>query len=417
MSPTEGRAPAAKRQPRLSRLAGGAAWVAGGLFVAQVLGYGFNLVAARSLGPADYGALAALLGVVLIANTVGLGLQTVVAREVARRADQPTPGLSALRFGVLAGGAVTGALLLLTPVLVWLLHLPDVASLLLLAVAMLPITVAGAQIGLAQGHRDYRRTGVLYAVVTGGRAVGGVAGTLATGTLSGAMVGFATGAIVGAAFGLLLVRPFVQAQSRWPGLAGETGHVVHALLAFFVLTNVDVLLARHYLPAEDAGMYGVGVLLAKVAFFLPQFVIVVAFPRMAATEGRRPTVIALALTVAIGAPLTIASLVAGRLLVTVAGGAQYTALSGSAWLFVAFGSLLALLQVLLLSRLARVDRRAVLAVWSTTAVLVAGVAARFHDSVHEIVGWACVTASLALAVGVAAVLRRPATTRLHEARG
>ena len=51
--------------------------------VANGLGYALNLVASRLLGPTDFGALGALLGVVLIGNVAALGLQTVTARVLA----------------------------------------------------------------------------------------------------------------------------------------------------------------------------------------------------------------------------------------------------------------------------------------------------------------------------------------------
>ena len=57
--------------------------VAVGMAVANLLGYALNLVASRLLGPTGFGALGALLGVVLIGNVAALGLQTVTARVLA----------------------------------------------------------------------------------------------------------------------------------------------------------------------------------------------------------------------------------------------------------------------------------------------------------------------------------------------
>ena len=61
----------------------GGSWVAVRMAVANLLGYSLNLVASRLLGPIGFGALAALLGVVLIGNVAALGLQTVAARVLA----------------------------------------------------------------------------------------------------------------------------------------------------------------------------------------------------------------------------------------------------------------------------------------------------------------------------------------------
>ena len=45
--------------------------------------YGFTLVAARMLGPKEYGAVAALMGLLLVVNVLSVGLQATGARQVA----------------------------------------------------------------------------------------------------------------------------------------------------------------------------------------------------------------------------------------------------------------------------------------------------------------------------------------------
>ena len=53
-----------------------------------------------------------------------------------------------------------------------------------------------------------------------------------------------------------------------------------ALLAFFVLSNTDIVIARNVLDSHQAGLYAGGLILTKAVLFLPQFVVVVAFPSM-----------------------------------------------------------------------------------------------------------------------------------------
>src|SRR6266487_4647146 len=78
--------------------------VAPAMAVANGLNYAFNLVMLRLLEPAAYGALGALLAVILIGTVPGLALQAVVARHTALRAGAggvPAPGLD--RAGAVAG--------------------------------------------------------------------------------------------------------------------------------------------------------------------------------------------------------------------------------------------------------------------------------------------------------------------------
>ena len=57
--------------------------------VANGMNYAYNLVMARLLGPSGYGALGALLALVVIGTVPGYALQAVVARHTALRASPP----------------------------------------------------------------------------------------------------------------------------------------------------------------------------------------------------------------------------------------------------------------------------------------------------------------------------------------
>ncbi len=54
------------------------------------------------------------------------------------------------------------------------------------------------------------------------------------------------------------------------------------MLALTVLANLDLLLARVVLDDVASGRYAVGSVVAKVAYWAPQAVVVVAYPRLAA---------------------------------------------------------------------------------------------------------------------------------------
>src|SRR6266542_3052487 len=75
--------------------------------VSNGLNYAFNLVMVRLLEPGAYGALGALLAVVLIGTVPGLAVQAVVARHTAVRGGDRARRLPAPRLagtGAVAGG-------------------------------------------------------------------------------------------------------------------------------------------------------------------------------------------------------------------------------------------------------------------------------------------------------------------------
>jgi len=180
-------------------------------------------------------------------------------------------------------------------------------------------------------------------------------------------------------------------------MAPELGHIIHALMVLFSLTNVDVLLARIFLTETGSSEYSVGVLLAKIAFFLPNAIIIVLFPKMSADGSRRPVLIATGLTAMVGAAVTLIAWLFGGLVVRILGGPEFVSMGDVMWLFALEGSAFALVQVLLYSRLAAQDRRAVIAVWISLIALITIVALWRNDSLVQIVT-TVVGVSLVLAI-------------------
>ena len=220
------------------------------------------------------------------------------------------------------------------------------------------------------------------------------------------MSGYLAGAVLAWAVGHLVVRPLMGPEPLpLAGFRTETGHVWNALLSLFVLTNIDVLLARAYLPAFESGEYAVGVLMSKIAFFLPQVVVVVAFPQMAKARDTRPVLIATAATAVVGIVVTGGAALLSTLVVRILGGSAYLPLAPQLWLFAAVGSVYALVQVLLFGRIAATDTRAVAAVWVAVVVLGVVVAGWRHDSVTEIVSTALAVGTALTAVGLVVTAR------------
>lgn len=398
----------AERSAERGSLASHTILVAVALGIAQLAAYAVSVVAARALGPDGFGILAALLGILLIGSVLAMGIQAVAARQLVRvDADRRSGAArSMLRDGLIGGGAVALATLAISPLLIWLLRLDGWGSLVLAAAAFVPITWAGAQYGVAQGRESYRRLAAVYALVGLGRGIGGVAGALATGTVLGTMAGLALGTAVGAVLGRFVVAPLADApRERLGGFFAESAHATHALLALFVLTNVDVLLARALLDADEAGVYGVGAIIAKVAFWLPQFVGVVAFPRFADARRGRATVVSLVAVAAIGLLVIVATAALPGLVVAFVGGSAYASLVPLAWLFAAIGAAFAVAQALLLTRLAIDDRRAVIAVWGAAALLVVLATFVMPRAVGGLAASALIAGLSLAAVGLAVTVR------------
>ena len=374
-----------RRLPRW--LVGGGA-IAVAMAVMNVTTYGFTILAARHLGPPEYGALAAVMGLLLVLNVVSLGLQATGARRLsAAPAERAGIEADVLATSVRSAVALGLLSLALSPLVASLLNLDSWTTGAMIAVTVVPLTIMGGQAGILQGERRWAPLAAIYLAVGIGRLLFGGIGLLVGGDTFGAMVGVAVGAAVPVAIGWLALRHPASAvpapsgarpaaaRVSGPGTSGviwETLHNSHALLAFFALSNADVVIARIVLPEHTAGLYAGGLILVKAVLFLPQFVVVIAFPSMSAPGSRRRMhLMSVAVVLAIGTLTVAATYVLSGLALTFIGGPEYDAIRSQLWVFAVIGTVLSALQVLVYSVVARQRQRAVFVIWTALAVLVA----------------------------------------------
>src|ERR1700754_4403696 len=109
--------------------------VAVAMAIMNVAAYGFTLISSRRLMPEQFGAITALLGLLLIGNVASLGLQATGARRLATHSGEGAEALShaMLKAGRRAAVALTIVCLLATPLFMWLLHIDSIVAILLLA--------------------------------------------------------------------------------------------------------------------------------------------------------------------------------------------------------------------------------------------------------------------------------------------
>ncbi len=377
----------------------GTAIVGIGLVVSQIVAMLQMLVVSRLLGPEQFGAFGALAVILLFGSTAMAATQVVIARHVASGHSSEHIGAGSV---LLVGGLACALTVVLAPLISNALNLSDVAAVVVVGATFIPFTVTGAQLGLLQGAERHKRLGALYVVATTARVGGAIVGAAVVGTAGSTIVGLAVGATLGAVAGQFLLvgqPPWGSSEEGPRQFLVEVGHAAHALIALYALTNLDVLIARAQLPAFDAGLYAAGALIARAVFFLPQAVLVAAFPRMVAgsRNAQRQAIVAVA-GLGLLATLVVAAL--PRFIVRFMSGTQYLAVAQEAWIFALAGAGFGVVQVLLYARMAHHDRRATLLLWGGVAAL-AGLGLWLGTSIHAL---AAVAASVAWTVALAGLV-------------
>ncbi|WP_200936678.1 lipopolysaccharide biosynthesis protein [Rhodococcus sp. Leaf278] len=323
--------------------AAGMGMVTAGSMFANVAAYLLQVLASRMLGVEGYGEFASLLAAQLVLAVPALALQSVVAREVVRGRSSRE-----LRTVGYRCAAVVGVLAVaLAPALSAAMNVSMTATVSAVIAAPVLVLLAAEQ-GLLQGRGRFGALSLVLAAAGFGKVVPAVV-VLALGGGPGSVL-LATAAGIGA----------VAIGARWTAgvpenSVSETKVTVLAVLqasqvqlVLIAMSALDLVLARTLLSSNEAGLYAVGAVASKAAFWLPQAVGVVLYPRMANPAHSAAAVrSALAVVAGLGTVLVIGGALASPLLPLVVGD-TYSGVQNYVWLFVLQGACLAVLQSALL---------------------------------------------------------------------
>jgi O-antigen/teichoic acid export membrane protein len=137
----------------------------------------------------------------------------------------------------------------------------------------------------------------------------------------GAMSSVALSYFIGTLFSLLLLERNLSEQSKAAGRAQyprrPTSYNLSAvyrylfpvgltLLCFMVLTNIDLILVKHFFTPVEAGYYSIAQMVGKIILFLPLPIVMVMFPKLSTLEGRRKKALS-----TLGKGLAVAGLLCG----------------------------------------------------------------------------------------------------------
>lgn len=368
---------------------------------ANLLSYAFNLVMTRALGVQGFGELAALLAIVIVAIVPGTALQATIARRITNAATPP----ALVRTTATVAAAVALGLVAVSPLLVASLHIHGYAPLIWTAAYTIPQTFAFAWQGILQGRRHFVGLGLLLVAVQLARVGGGVVAAIwhpTTSTALGAATVLTTVGVVAVAPHVLRLAPAETDRKLTTELLADGSPI----LAILVLSNLDLLLARHFLNPHDSGIYAAGNLLTRACFWGPAFIALSSYPQFAMPAHRRHALRHSVRLLALLAAIALVASIAGAELVPLVLGPGYRPVASVAWLFAATGLALAAVQLAVYAGLAVHDRRVGRLAWLVGAGEIGIVALWLHGSTRQIVGVALAGGLLLVAAAVTVELRR-----------
>jgi len=276
------------RTPR-ERVLGGSAVMLTGLGLVTVINFGYNLAVARFLGPIAFGHTTAVYTLLILISSVTLSFQILTAKMVAQRGSHEARSLayrSFHRWAWAAGIFVSALLLLFRNAVTSYLNLKDPALIVLLAVGTTFYVPLGARRGYIQGVCNFRHLAsnlVLegltrlcgsYLLIELGKGVRGV--------------------IAANAAAVIVAYFFARSKTCRPGdtVSDVTVDFRESLQAavFFtgqvVINNCDIVVVKHFFPAEVAGVYAAVAMVGRVVFAFSWSIVSSMFPIAAESRSR-----------------------------------------------------------------------------------------------------------------------------------
>lgn len=265
----------------------GTIMVAFGL-VAGLVNYLFQLTMGIMLTSAQYGTLYSLLSLLGIVSIFSSAIHTSVTKFASKFKAQGKLSMVnylwrfSLKRSLLFGLAGFLVLSLLSPLISRFLNMDNYWYLIILLLSLIVTFVLAVNYGILRGLQRFLPIGysnVLNAILK--LSVAALLVYLGLGVYGG-LLGLLIAGLIVLTVTLLFLKDLAGAGSEKveiSGLHSYAGLTLLAIATFTVLTNIDVILVKHYLSPDITGNYSVIAVLGKIALIAPGGIVIAMFPK------------------------------------------------------------------------------------------------------------------------------------------
>ena len=282
-----------RSEPAHTRILGGSIIMLLGSGLVSVVNFGYNVAVARMLGPTAFGHAAAAVTLLMLVSAITLSFQLVCAKLVAKtevKSERAAVYSSLLKQSWGVGLVLGSALLLASGPVARYLNLPSPLIVILLALGITFYIPLGTKRGGMQGVCDFTKLSWNYILEASVKFCGALC-------LIG--LGYGVNGAVAAISISVVLAYFIPPASEELRIA-STDRVKTSFregmqaIVFFtgqvVINNIDILLVKHFFPADSAGQYAAVALVGRVIYFASWSVVSAMFPISAAAQPKKENV-------------------------------------------------------------------------------------------------------------------------------
>jgi O-antigen/teichoic acid export membrane protein len=375
-------------------------------FLVGLLGYLYQFFMGVMLPADQYGTLFSLISLSMVVAMFTQTFQTSTSRFVSMMKTNGSAGevrylwMSSLRRSVLVGLLLFLLLAAATPLLASFLNIDNEWYFIVLFSSLVFSIAVSVNQGMLQGLQRFVPLGftqVLGSLLRLGLAVGLV--YIGWG-INGGLLPMLIGGVIIFGVSFVFISDVAKTSSEkcdLVGLSSYTGWTLLAVFAFAMLTNIDVILGKHYLSPDSAGDLSAVSVLGRMALYAPMGIGVAMFPKTSELfdrGGDAPKVLRRAgsYTLLLGAAVIIVYCLLSSFIIDFVFGGKYE-IGVVDVVKYSLGMLLFSLSFLLMNYFLSTNQTRVALVLVVALALEAILVALFHSSVSRIVDMVLVASS------------------------
>jgi O-antigen/teichoic acid export membrane protein len=356
----------------------------------------YNIAIARGLGAAGFGHATAIYTLLMLLSAVTLAFQLVCSKFVAKNPELPAK--QAIYKDLLVRswqvGLALGVLLVLSSsAIAKYLNLPSSRDIVLLGAGTAVYIPLGVRRGMLQGLYDFRRLAVNFVL----EVLVKFGGTLLLLYYGWGVTGVIASVVASIVVAYAAASPTKNARADLRGGIPASFREGMQAIVFFVgqviISNLDILLVKHYFPAAVAGLYAAVALVGRVVYMFSWSVVSSMFPVSAASAHRQASrsvlKSALALVTGMTTVFTLAAWLAPASLWKAILGARFLASLQAPFspLLASYSAMTSIYSIAVVLLTYEMSRRIVNATWvqlGFSALLPLGISL-FHNSLQQVI--------------------------------
>jgi O-antigen/teichoic acid export membrane protein len=271
------------------------------IFIFSIIGYAtgylFHAYMGRVLGPEEYGILGSLIAIISIASIPLGAVQISIANFTSKLNAKGEVGkiksllLRSFRKLFVFGFIFFALLAVASSLIAGFLNIPSFVPIILIGTSLIFSFVLPVNFGVLQGVQDFKQLGLNQSLLFITRLGFGVALITWGLGLNGAALSFPISYAIVTLIAFIPLRGLLKQHADRnidvPSIYSYYWNALLISLCFTLVMNIDVILAKHFFTAVEAGYYAAASVLAKIAFFLSGIVVTVMFPKAVEVHSKK----------------------------------------------------------------------------------------------------------------------------------